>query len=346
MNKRLVSLLMTTAMVGAVGTSAYAGGINSSVKSKVVPAQSTQTTDSTSTTQSSSKSNVASDTSKTTKDSTTKTKTAKEGLNYGWIKAQLKSGKTVSQIKSELISNFNAKTSALASKKNLSKEKVAKIEKNFADHLNKTNILKGIISNNEVMKDLNNGQTLKQAETNLINSKTANINKLVSEKKITQDQANKRIDAMKTHISKGNDIFINEHIVREVRKDIDSGKTLAQAKQDIISNADAKAQSLVKEGKIKQADLPKVEQHIQKRIDHNPAFKHISNVNWVQKALENGQTATQIKTDFINKLNAKETKIEQNKNLTQTQISKIKTHISNLQKSISNKSIFSNIMSK
>ncbi|MGL5577322.1 MAG: hypothetical protein ACRDCW_17420 [Sarcina sp.] len=349
MNKRLVSLLMTGAMVGAVGTSAYASGVTT------VPA-STNKTPATQTSENGSTSKVASTNTSNTKNNVTHKeqknevhknhKEPKEGLNYGFIRSQLEAGKTVNQIKTELVSNFNTKTNKLVTSKKITQEQATKRESAFAKHMEKHDILNGVIANGQVKKDLESGKTLAQAESSLISSKDAQIQKNLSAKKITKDQATKRENAVKEQVSKGHDVFINEGMVHKIRKEIDAGKTLDQAKQTIVQDANTHLESLVKSGKIKSENLPKIEKHVDNKIEHNAAFDHVSNVAWVQKALEQGQTATQIKTTFDQKLNQHEAKIESNKNLSQTQISKIKSHISNLQKAIANKSIFSNILSR
>ncbi|MGL4760589.1 MAG: hypothetical protein ACRCWG_03945 [Sarcina sp.] len=350
MNKKLISLLMTGAMVGAVGTSAYASGVTTTPTSKV---PTTQTNTSTATTSATTKTSAATTatakpaTSTTASVATTATKEHKaprEGVNYGWIKAQLEAGKTVSQIKATLVSNFNTKTNDLVSSKKITQEQATKREQAFAKHMEKHDILKGVIANGQVKKDLDAGKTLAQAESSLISSKEVTINKNLSAKKITQEQATKRIDIVKKEVAKGHDVFINEGMVHKIREQVDAGKTLDQAKQAITTEANAHLESLVKSGKIKSENLSKIEKHVDAKIDHNPAFNHVSNVGWIQKALKDGQTATQIKATFDSKLTQKEAKVETNKNLSQTQISKIKTHIENLQKAISTKSIFSNIM--
>lgn len=353
MNKRLVSLLMASAMVGAVGTGAYASGVPSTSTTPLSKAPTTQSTNS-STTSARAKT-TASTTSSTvvkpdvissSQTSTKEHKTSKEGINYGWIKSQLEAGKTVSQIKAELVSNFNTKTNKLVASKKITQTQANKREQAFSKHIEKHDILKGVIANGQVKKDLEAGKTLSQAESSLISSKDAIIQKNLSAKKITQDQATKRENAVKEQILKGHDVFINEGMVHKIREQINDGKTLNQAKQVIVQDANTHLESLAKTGKIKSENLSKIEKHVDNQIEHNPAFEHVSNVGWIQKALKEGQTATQIKATFDQKLNQKETKIEANKNLSQTQISKIKSHISNIQKAIANKSIFSNIMSK
>ena len=331
MNKKLVSLLMSGAMIGAVGTSVYASTVTHSTTPTKIQ-------------------NVQLEAQPVAKTATTtqkkEVKAPKTGLNYRWIKSQLKAGKTISQIKAELISNFNSNTTKLVASKKITQAQATKREGIYAKHLAKANIFKGVIANGQVMKDLKDGKTLADSQNTFIANKTAHINKLLSEKKITQDQATKRIDMLKKQVAKGHYIFINEGLVQKARKEIDAGKTVAQAKQALIQQANAKAETLVKSGKIKSENLPKVEKRIESRIEHAPAFKHLSNVGWVQKALNDGQTATQIKSTFVSHLNQKETKVEANKKLSSTQTSKIKSHIANLQKSIGTKSIFANIMNK
>lgn len=339
MNKKLVSLLMSGAMIGAVGTSAYASTTTPATTASKAPTTQTQSASTTS------KTSTVTKTSSTSSTAKKEQKAPKVGINYRWIKSQLEAGKTVSQIKAELISNFNANTAKLVSAKKITQDQATKREQAYSKHLSKKNVLKGVVTGN-VAKDLNSGKTLSDSQNAVITKRTANINKLLSEKKITQDQATKRIDMVKKQVSKGHGIFINEGLVHKIRKEIDAGKTVSQAKQDIIQAANTKAEALVKSGKIKSSNLPKVEKKIQERIDHAPAFKHISNIGWVQKALNDGQTASQIKTTFVNNLNKKEAKVEANKNLSATQISKIKGHIAKLQQAISSKSIFSNIMSR
>ena len=336
MNKKLISLLMTGAMVGAVGTSAYASSAIPSTTTSKAP---------TATTSTSSLNSVAKTTA--SKDTTPKEhKAPKIGLNQRWIKSELEAGKTVTQIKAELVSNFNTKTNSLVVSKKITQDKATKREQAYTKHMEKHNILKGIIANGQVKKDLDAGKTLAQAESSLISSKEANINKLLSTKKITQTQATKRIDMVKKEVAKGHDVFVNEGMVHKIRKEIDAGKTLDQAKAAIVQDANTHLESLVKSGKIKSENLAKVEKHVDTKIEHNAAFNHVSNVSWIQKALKDGQTATQIKATFESKLNQHETKIEANKNLSQTRISKIKTHIQNIQKSLSTKSIFSNVMNQ
>ena len=342
MNKKLVSLLMSGAMIGAVGTGAYA-----TITTSIPTAQNTQSAQVQNQTATKPTTAVASKTSTPINATSKKEVNApKIGVNYRWVKSELEAGKTVSQIKSELTANFNANISKLVSAKKITQIQATKREKTYAKHLEKANIFKGIISNGQVMKDLKAGKTLADSQNTVITNRTAHINKLLSEKKITQNQATKRIDTLKKEVSKGHGIFVNEGLVHRARKEIDAGKTVAQAKQDLIQQANAKAETLVKSGKIKSENLPKVEKRIQNRIDHSSAFKHLSNINWVQKALNDGQTATQIKSTFVSHLDKKEAKIVANKKLSTTQISKIKTHITNLQKAIGTKSIFANIMNK
>ena len=342
MNKKLVSLLMSGAMIGAVGTGAYA--TTTATVATTPKTQSVQTE--AKTTPKVVTSTTAKTTTPTNDGAKKEVKAPKIGVNYRWVKSELEAGKTVSQIKSELTTNFNANIAKLVSAKKITQTQATKREKDYAKHIEKSNIFKGIISNGQVMKNLKAGKTLTDSQNEFITAKTAHINKLLSEKKITGAQATKRIHILKKEVAKGHGIFVNEGLVHKARKEIDAGKTIAQAKQDLIQQANAKAETLVKSGKIKSENLPKVEKRIQNRIDHSSAFKHLSTINWVQKALNDGQTATQIRSTFVSHLNTKETKIETNKKLTSSQVTKIKAHIANLQKAIGTKSIFANIMNK
>ncbi|MGL5822941.1 MAG: hypothetical protein ACRCYE_15160 [Sarcina sp.] len=351
MNKKLVSLLMAGAMIGGVGASAAATVNTSSTPTKTVvsnhtllaaPSSSSNTT--------TNKSTTATTTTATTNSNKDQHKTEHKGehrrfhVDKKLVKTELEKGQTVSQIKESLVSTFNSNMTKRVAAKKISQDKATQVEKDFAAHIQKTDILRGIVVNQNIAKELNSGKTLQQATQSFLAAKTTELNTLVSQHKITQEQATKTENNLKTQMSKGHGIFLNEGMVNKIRKDIDSGMTVPQVKQNLIKQADAKAQNLVKEGKIKSANLPKVEKHIENRIDHNPAFKNLSNVGWVQKALNEGQTEAQIQKTMTTKINQKEAKVEANTKLSQTQKSNIKTHLENLQKNISAKGIFSGLM--
>ncbi|MGL4741334.1 MAG: hypothetical protein ACRC41_11105 [Sarcina sp.] len=345
MNKKLVSLLMAGAMLGGVGTSAVAITNSNTKPSKTVISNHTLL------------SSPSSATNSTASNSTTKAQTSTNNskgehknehrrfhVDKKLVKTDLEKGQTVSQIKDSLTSTFNSNMAKRVASKKISQDKATQIEKDFAAHMQKADILRGIVVNQNIAKELNSEKTLQEATQSFLATKTSELNNLVSQHKITQEKATNIENTLKTELSKGNGIFLNEGMVNKIRKDIDNGMTVPQIKQNLVKQADAKVQTLAKEGKIKSANLPKIEKHIENKINNNPAFKHISNVGWIQKALNEGQTESQIQKTMANKITQKESKVEANTKLSSAQKSKIKTHLENLQKSISSKGIFSGVM--
>lgn len=348
MNNKLISLLLTGAIVGGVGTSAVAGTVSANAKVPVSKVTQNQQVSKIPTNQEvKTATTKVKSTTNNEKNSGSEAHTAlKEGLNHKWIKSQLENNQTITQIKASLIANYKSELSKEVATKKITSQDAQKREIVYSKKINKMNILKGLVINKSVMNDLKAGKTLSEAKVNLLNIREANIKKLVSENKISSEQATKIENATKNRLNKNKGIFINEKLVHEVRQDINSGKTLAQAKQEVVTNAQNNLQKLSSEGKINKDKLPVLEKRVQNRIEHNPAFRHISNVPWVQKALENGQTVSQIKTEFANRLNQREQKINENSKLTQDQKNNMKNHIKNIQKNIVNESIFSNLISK
>lgn len=123
------------------------------------------------------------------------------------IKQSLENGETVSQIKTNMINNFESKLNNQISIGNINKNQANQMLKQYSEGITKDNILDGIVKNEIVMNSLNYGKTLTQAEENLMQIKTEQVNKLVVDNKITSLQGINRIASINRDIETGNAIF-------------------------------------------------------------------------------------------------------------------------------------------
>lgn len=125
------------------------------------------------------------------------------------IQEKIKKGETVKQIKSDMINDFKVRLQNKVKDNKINQDKADKLLKQYTEHINNANILKGVIKNKTVIDDLNSGKTLTQAKENLIQLKKDKINQLVSDNKITSLQGKDKIAKINKNIENGNDVFIN-----------------------------------------------------------------------------------------------------------------------------------------
>lgn len=270
----------------------------------------------------------------------TKKDSSKIGFNREYIESQLKTGKTVAEIKTELQDNFKATITQEVRDKKLSVEKANEIITKYNYHMSRANILNGVVKSEKIQSEFNSGKTLSEVQQRLISDLKSNINKKVSEKKITTDKANEIEQRAEKKITDNQVIFENLDLIHQVQQELNKGETISQIKANIIKEKDSKLENLASTGKINKNSLAKREQSVEKRVNNLSEFKHISTNKEIQKEINSNETITQIKDNYINQLKANKQRVNGNSKLSNEQKEQINSHITKKINKVQNENIF------
>lgn len=260
------------------------------------------------------------------------------------VEKDLKDGKTVSQIKADMLVKLKTNLEKRVNEKKIDSNKAKEIYTKKSQEIEKVDVLNGVVKNNYIKNELNKGETLNTAKANFIKYKTDNINKLVSEKKLTAEQGKERISKMTERVNKDEGIFVNrkEQIERAdfIQSELKSGKTVSQIKTDLQSKLQDKLNTEVKDKRITSEQSEKIYKAESERIQKSDILNGIVRSSVLKDSLNKGETLNTAKSELIKTKTADINKLVTEKKITQEQA---KEKIANLTKRINdNEGVFIN----
>ncbi|MGL5615899.1 MAG: hypothetical protein ACRDD2_06675 [Sarcina sp.] len=156
-----------------------------------------------------------------------------------------------------------------------------------------------------IESQLKAGKTVAEIKGELQDSFKTNINQEVTAKKLSQEKANEIITKYNYHMSRAN--ILNGVVKNEkVQSEFNSGKTLSEVQQTLISNLKTEINQKVSQKKISTAKANEIEQRAEKKItDNQSIFENLGLIHQIQQELNKGETISQIKSNMIKEKDSK-----------------------------------------
>ncbi|WP_297633916.1 hypothetical protein [uncultured Clostridium sp.] len=253
------------------------------------------------------------------------------------VEKEVKAGKTVSEIKTEILANLKANLNKRVSEKKLDSQKADEIYNNKSKEIEKADILNGVVTNKYIKDEMNKGETLNTAKENFIKYKTENINKLVTDKKLTAEQGKEKIAKITERVNKNEGIFVNRAEQKEkadfIQSELKSGKTAAQIKEDLQSKLQDKLNTEVKDKKISSEKSEEIYKRASERIAKSDILNGVVGNKTIKETLNKGGTLSAAKEAYIKTKTEDINKLVTDKKITSDQG---KTKIENLTNKINN----------